>query len=81
MAGLSLSPLKPLSGCQLEDRMEGGFSEFLPPPPQTQHQPPRRSTYIHDLFINLLTLIYDPWLDPVLAFSGYFFLFWPLKMC
>jgi hypothetical protein len=35
---------------------------------------PVKSTYIHDLFINLLTLIYDPWLDPVLVSSWYFFL-------
>lgn len=74
MAGLSLSP-ETTERLPTGGQDGGGFSEFLPPPPQTQHQPLGKSTYIHDLFINLLTLIYDPWLDAVLAFSGYFFLF------
>lgn len=59
----------------------GRFSEFPPPPQQTQQHTPVKSTYIHDLFINLLTLIYDPWLDPVLVSSGYFFLLGLKKKC
>lgn len=73
MVGLSLSPLKPLSGCQLEEERREVL-RIPPPPQQTQQHTPVKSTYIHDLFINLLTLIYDPWLDPVLVSSGYFFL-------
>lgn len=47
----------------------------IPAPPSTDTTVnPVKSTYIHDLFINLLTLIYDPWLDPVLVSSWYFFL-------
>lgn len=73
MVGLSLSLLKALSSCRQNGE---GVSELLPPAPQqTPPTPtPVKSTYIHDLFINLLTLIYGPRLDPVLVSSGYFFL-------
>lgn len=36
---------------------------------------PMKSTYIYELFINLLTLIYDPWLDLMVVSLGIFLSF------
>ena len=42
------------------------------PSPDTITNSPVKSTYIYELFINLPTLIYDPWLDLTLDSLGVF---------
>lgn len=81
MVGLSLSPLK-LPEQLLTGEQNGGGLLRIPAPFSTDTTVnPVKSTYIHDLFINLLTLIYDPWLDTVLVSSWYFFLWGRKKKC
>lgn len=45
------------------------------PSPATITNSPVKSTYIYELFINLPTLIYDPWLDLTLDSLGVFLSF------
>lgn len=45
------------------------------PAPDTITNSPVKSTYIYELFINLPTLIYDPWLDLTLDSLGVFLSF------
>lgn len=68
------------SGFRLEDRWTDGSTAHpspTPPSPNTITNSPVKSTYIYELFINLPTLIYDPWLDPTLDSLRVFLSFFP----
>lgn len=74
MVGLSLSPLKLPEQLPAGEQNGAGLLRIPAPFSTDTTVNPVKSTYIHDLFINLLTLIYDPWLDTVVVSSWYFFL-------
>lgn len=61
---------------RLEDRwMERSSPSPAPISADTITNSPVKSTYIYELFINLPTLIYDPWLDLTLDSLGVFLSF------
>lgn len=72
---LQLEVLEPSERLPAPDWKTDGWTAPPHPSPDTITNSPVKSTYIYELFINLLTLIYDPWLDLTLDSLGVFLSF------